>query len=47
MDGILRAIHDVISGPAGDRDWNRFRSLFVPQARFTALPKPGKQPVAG
>jgi hypothetical protein len=35
MDAILRAIYDVISGPAGDRDWSRFRSLFLPQARFT------------
>jgi hypothetical protein len=39
MDGMLRAIYDVISGPAGDRDWNRFRSLFVPQARFTQTKK--------
>ena len=37
MDAILRAIYDVISGPAGDRDWNRFRSLFLPQARFTQV----------
>ena len=35
MDAILAAIYDVISGPAGDRDWNRFRSLFLPEARFT------------
>jgi len=35
MDSILRAMYDSISGPAGDRDWNRFRSLFVPQVRFT------------
>jgi len=34
---LLGAIYDVISGPVGERDWNRFRSLFVPQARFTAL----------
>ena len=39
MDGLLAAIYDVISGPAGARDWDRFRSLFVPQARFTALNK--------
>ena len=39
LDGILRAIYDVISGPAGDRDWNRLRSLFVPQARFTRTGK--------
>jgi hypothetical protein len=35
LDAILTAIYDVISGPAGGRDWNRFRSLFLPQARFT------------
>jgi hypothetical protein len=34
MDATLRAIYDVISGPAGERDWSRFRSLFLPQARF-------------
>ena len=38
---LLAAIYDVISGPAGERDWNRFRSLFVPQARFTAV---GRKP---
>src|SRR5713226_9565207 len=36
LDSILKAIYDVISGPAGDRDWNRFRSLFVPEARLTS-----------
>jgi hypothetical protein len=40
-DAILHAIYDVISGPAGDRDWNRFRSLFIPQARLTYS---GKRP---
>jgi hypothetical protein len=39
MDALLHAIYDVISGPAGDRDWNRFRSLFVLQARFTKAAK--------
>ncbi len=37
MDAILSAIYDVISGPAGGRDWNRFRSLFLPRARFTEV----------
>jgi hypothetical protein len=37
MDAILRAIYNVISGPAGVRDWNRFRSVFLPQARFTEV----------
>ncbi len=36
LDSILHAIYDVISGPAGERDWNRFRSLFVPEARLTS-----------
>jgi hypothetical protein len=36
LDSILKAIYDVISGPAGERDWNRFRSLFVPEARLTS-----------
>lgn len=39
MDAILRAVYDVISGPAGDRDWNRFRSLFIPEARLTSAQK--------
>jgi hypothetical protein len=37
MDAILAAIYDVISGPAGGRDWSRLRSLFLPQARFTEV----------
>lgn len=40
-DAIIHAAYDVISGPAGPRDWNRFRSLFLPQARFTEV---GKSP---
>jgi hypothetical protein len=35
VDAITAALYDVISGPAGQaRDWNRFRSLFVPDARL-------------
>ncbi|HEY3988250.1 MAG TPA: hypothetical protein VGM02_03060 [Acidobacteriaceae bacterium] len=35
VDAILAALYDVISGPAGQpRDWNRFRSLFIPDARL-------------
>lgn len=35
VDAILAALYDVISGPAGQpRDWDRFRSLFVPGARL-------------
>ena len=39
IDSILAALYNVISGPAGERDWNRFRSLFLPQARLTAATK--------
>ena len=34
MDSIVAALYDVISGPPGKRDWDRFRSLFVPGARL-------------
>jgi hypothetical protein len=39
IDSILIAVYDVISGPAGERDWNRFRSLFIPGARLTSAQK--------
>lgn len=40
---ILAAMYNVISGPAGkQRDWNRFRSLFIPGARLIPTSaKPG------
>jgi hypothetical protein len=35
VDAIMRAVYDVISGPAGQRrDWNRMRSLFTANARL-------------
>lgn len=35
LDGILRAMYEVISGRAGQaRDWARFRSLYLPEARL-------------
>jgi hypothetical protein len=39
IDHIMFAIYDVISGPPGERDWNRFRSLFVPEGRLTSTVK--------
>ena len=39
IDHIMVAIYDVISGPPGPRDWDRFRSLFVPEARLTSTVK--------
>ena len=39
IDSILAALYNVISGPAGERDWNRFRSLFLPAATLTSAGK--------
>ncbi|MFQ5680143.1 MAG: hypothetical protein ACE5HP_11875 [Gemmatimonadota bacterium] len=34
-DAILGALYDVISGgPGVERDWDRFRSLFLPEGRL-------------
>jgi len=35
-DAIVAALYDSISGPAGERDWDRFRSLFIPEAQLIA-----------
>ena len=44
LDAIVAAIYDVISGPPGERDWNRFNSLFAKDARLIAVrvPEDGK-----
>ena len=34
VDSVVRAVYEVISGPAGVRDWARFRSLFSEGARL-------------
>jgi hypothetical protein len=39
LDAIVAAVYDVISGPAGERDWNRFRSLFTPDGRLVPVVK--------
>ena len=39
IDAIMAALYNVISGPAGERDWSRFRSLFLPEARMGAVHK--------
>jgi len=48
LDAIVAAIYDVISGPPGARDWNRFNSLFAKDARLIAVrvPKDGKPSLA-
>lgn len=46
LDAMVAAIYDVISGPPGERDWNRFNSLFTKDARLIAVraPKNGSKP---
>lgn len=34
VDAIILALYDVISGPAGPRDWARERNLFHPAAQM-------------
>ncbi len=35
VDAIIDALYDVISGPAGQkRDWNRMKSLFIPEGHL-------------
>src|SRR5262249_18008809 len=34
VDAIVAALYDVISGPPGPRDWDRFQSLFLPEAHL-------------
>ena len=42
IDGIIAALYDVISGPAGQkRNWDRMRTLFIPEARMMPT---GKRP---
>lgn len=38
VDAIVAALYDVISGPAGKaRDWDRMRSLFLPQSHLVPV----------
>ncbi|TVR40592.1 MAG: hypothetical protein EA392_03365 [Cryomorphaceae bacterium] len=36
IDNIVSAYYDVTNGPAGQRDWARYRSLFRPEAQLNA-----------
>jgi hypothetical protein len=37
-NNIVLAAYEIISGPAGEqRDWDRFRALFLPQADMTVV----------
>ncbi len=42
IDAIIHALYDVLSGPAGARDWDRMRSLYHPKARLMPV---GKRPI--
>lgn len=47
IDAIITASYDVLSGPAGPRDWDRERSLFHPDSRHiptTRNPSGGSTP---
>ena len=37
VDHVIASLYDVVSGPAGQRDWDRFRSLFVPDGRIVSI----------
>lgn len=37
IDQIIKALYDVISGPAGPRNWDRFHSLFYKDAYMGAM----------
>ncbi|MFZ9386417.1 MAG: hypothetical protein ACO25B_00925 [Chitinophagaceae bacterium] len=40
VDAIVQSLYDVISGPAGQkRNWDRMRTLFIPEARLIATGK--------
>jgi hypothetical protein len=41
VDSIVAAVYDVISGPAGPRDWDRFRSLFRPDGKLIPIGQGG------
>jgi hypothetical protein len=36
-DAIIKAMYDTVSGPAGKRNWQRERSLFLPGARLLPM----------
>ena len=41
-DAVVQKLYDVISGPAGERDWNTFHALFTPEATMGAVYKDQK-----
>lgn len=48
LDSIMKAVYDSISGDAGkERDWDRFRSLFHPDARLIPVGKNAQTGIFG
>jgi len=40
VDAIIQSLYNVISGPAGEkRNWDRMRTLFIPEAKMMATGK--------
>jgi hypothetical protein len=37
IESLTRAVYDAISGPAGPRDWPKFRALFADGARLISI----------
>ena len=37
VDHLVASLYDVISGPPGQRDWERFRSLFLPDGKIAVV----------
>ena len=37
IEATVLAVYNVVSGPAGRRDWNRFKELFVPGGQLVSF----------
>lgn len=45
VDAMVKSLYEVISGPAGERNWKRFHSLFKPESRMSAISGPADGPL--
>lgn len=45
IEATVLAVYNVVSGPAGRRDWNRFEELFAPGAQLIGVGADGKTTV--
>ena len=45
IETTVLAVYNVISGPAGRRDWDRFEALFAPEARMVVVGENGPTPM--